>query len=83
MLERTLTVSKEDPRKFMAEYKVFVCCCHSFAVEELYGTRYQSGSFSLITVWSGLHCLRRFSLSFSFLLLSLLIVQRTPDSKCE
>jgi len=34
-----------------------------FAVEELYGTRYQSGSFSLINVWSGFHCL----LSFSFL----------------
>jgi len=28
------------------------------AVEELYGTRYQSGSFSLINVGSGFHCLR-------------------------
>ena len=38
---------------------------HSFSVvEELYGTRYQSGSFSLINVGSGFHCLR----SFSFLL---------------
>jgi hypothetical protein len=36
------------------------------AVEELYGTRYQSGSFSLINVGSGFHCLR----SFSFLLYS-------------
>jgi hypothetical protein len=35
-----------------------------FAVEELYGTRYQSGSFSLIYVGSGSHCLR----SFSFLI---------------
>jgi hypothetical protein len=35
-----------------------------FAVEELYGTRYQSGSFSLINVGSGFHCLR----SFIFLL---------------
>jgi len=32
-------------------------------VEELYGTRYQSGSFSLINVGSGFHCLRSF---FSF-----------------
>ena len=31
-----------------------------FAVEELYGTRYQSGSFSLINVGSGFHCLRTF-----------------------
>jgi len=30
-------------------------------VEELYGTRYQSGSFSLLIVGSGFHCLRRFS----------------------
>ena len=35
-----------------------------FAVEELYGTRYQSGSFSLINVGSGFHCLRSFSFSF-------------------
>ena len=35
------------------------------AVEELYGTRYQSGSFSLIDVGSGFHCLRSF---FFFLL---------------
>jgi hypothetical protein len=31
-----------------------------FAVEELYGTRYQSGSFSLINVRSGSNCLRNF-----------------------
>jgi len=31
-----------------------------FAVEELCGTRYQSGSFSLINVGSGFHCLRSF-----------------------
>jgi len=36
-----------------------------FAVEELYGTRYQSGSFSLINVGSGFHCLRSF-LSFLY-----------------
>jgi hypothetical protein len=35
------------------------------AVEELYGTRYLSGSFSLINAGSGFHCLR----SFSFFLL--------------
>jgi len=35
-----------------------------FAVEELYGTRYQSGSFSLINVGSGLHCLRSFFFFF-------------------
>jgi len=41
-------------------------------VEELYGTRYQSGSFScLINVGSGFHCLRSFSfLFFSFLFFS-------------
>jgi len=33
-------------------------------VEELYGTRYQSGSFSLINVGSGCHCLRSFSFFF-------------------
>ena len=33
-----------------------------FAVEELYGTRYQSGSFSIIDVGSGFHCLRGFIL---------------------
>jgi hypothetical protein len=32
-----------------------------FAVEELYGTRYQCGSFSLVYVGSGSHCLRSFS----------------------
>ena len=36
-----------------------------FAVEELYGTRYQCGSFSLINVGSGFDCLRS---SFYFLL---------------
>jgi hypothetical protein len=35
-----------------------------FAVEELYGTWYQSGSFFLIPVGSGFHCLRSFFLSF-------------------
>jgi hypothetical protein len=35
-----------------------------FAVEELYGTRYQSGSFPLINVGSGFHCpLSSFSFS--------------------
>ena len=38
-----------------------------FAVEELYGTRYQSGSFSLINVGSVFHCLRSFFFFFSFL----------------
>ena len=38
------------------------------AVEELYSTRYQSGSFSLINVGSGFHCLR----SFFFFLFSFL-----------
>jgi len=33
-------------------------------MEELYGTRYQSGSFSLINVGSGIHCLRSFSFLF-------------------
>jgi hypothetical protein len=32
-----------------------------FAVEEVYGTRYQNGSFSLIYVGSGSHCLHIFS----------------------
>jgi len=36
-----------------------------FAVEELYGTRYQSGPFSLINVGSGFHCLRSFFFFFS------------------
>ena len=31
-----------------------------FTVEEYYGTRYQSGSFSLINVGSGFYCLRSF-----------------------
>ena len=35
-----------------------------FAVEELYGTRYQSGSFYLINVKSGFHCLRTFFFFF-------------------
>jgi hypothetical protein len=34
-----------------------------FPVEELYGTWYQSGSFSLIDVGSGCHCLRSFFFS--------------------
>jgi len=34
-------------------------------VEELYGTRYQSGSFTLTNVGSGFHCLH-FYLTFSF-----------------
>ena len=37
-----------------------------FAVEELYGTRYQSGSFSLINAGSGFHCLRSFFFFFSY-----------------
>ena len=39
-------------------------CPFLFTVKELYGTRYQSGSFSLINVGSGFYYLR----SFSFLL---------------
>ena len=35
-----------------------------FAVEELYGTRYQNGPFSLINVGSGIHCLRSYFLFF-------------------
>jgi hypothetical protein len=35
-----------------------------FAVEELYGTRYQSGSFSLTNVGSGFYCLHSFSFVF-------------------
>jgi len=31
-----------------------------FVVEEFYSTQYQSGSFSLINVGSGFHCLRSF-----------------------
>jgi hypothetical protein len=38
-----------------------------FAVEELYGTRYQSGSFFLINVGSGFHCLRRYFFFISVL----------------
>ena len=34
--------------------------------EELYGTRYQSGSFSLIYVGSGFQCLRSFFFFFFF-----------------
>jgi len=37
-----------------------------FAVEELYGTRYQSGSFSLFYVGSGFHCACVVFLFFSF-----------------
>ena len=37
-----------------------------FAVEELYDTRYQSGSFSLINVGGGFHCLRSFFFYFFF-----------------
>jgi hypothetical protein len=33
--------------------------------EELYGTRYQSGSFFLINVERGFHCLCCFSFRFS------------------
>ena len=39
-------------------------------VEELYGTWYQSGSFSLINVGSGFHCLRSFFLFLSFFIFS-------------
>jgi hypothetical protein len=34
-------------------------------VEELYGTRYQIGSFSLLNVGSAFHCLRSFFFFFS------------------
>jgi len=40
-----------------------------FAVEELYGTQYQNGSFFLINVGSGFHCLV-FSFFFFFTLIS-------------
>jgi len=43
----------------------------SFAVEELYGTRYRSGSFSLIYVGSGFHCMRSFFLFFFFFFMNL------------
>jgi len=51
------------------------------AVEELYGTRYQSGSFSLINVGSGFHCLRSFSFFFSFLVFD--VLSHLYDSCCE
>jgi len=43
-----------------------------FAVEELYGTQYQSGSFSLFNVGSGFHCLRIVFLFFSSTLMAIL-----------
>jgi len=46
-------------------------------VEELYGTRYQRGSFSLINVGSGFHCLR----SFFPLTLSRITLDHWHDSK--
>jgi len=49
-----------------------------FAVQELYGTRYQSGSNSLINVGSGYHCLR--SVSFSFLLQLPQLLWSSPGS---
>jgi hypothetical protein len=39
---------------------LFIPFVPGVAVEELYGTRYQSGSFSLITVGSGFHSLHSF-----------------------
>ena len=42
-----------------------------FAVEELYGTQYQSGSFSLINVGSGFQCLRNIFFFFSCLWLKI------------
>ena len=48
-----------------------------FTVEELYGTRYQSGSFSLINVGSGFHCLR------SFFLLELLLYTHRKNQLCN
>ena len=41
-----------------------------FVVEELYGTRYQSGSFSLINVGSAFRCLRMYVVFSFFLFLS-------------
>jgi hypothetical protein len=38
-----------------------------FAVEELYGTRYQGGSFFLIIVGSGFHCLHSFFFKLNLL----------------
>jgi hypothetical protein len=49
-----------------------------FAVEELYGTRYQSGSFSLINVGSGFHCLLSF---YFFFLVGSLEVSCTAEPK--
>jgi hypothetical protein len=40
----------------------------AFAVEDIHSTRYQSGSFSVINVVSGFHCLRNFFHSFRSLL---------------
>jgi hypothetical protein len=42
-------------------------------VEELYGTWYQSGSFTLFNVGSGFHCLRSFFFSFQAFFLHELI----------
>jgi hypothetical protein len=47
-------------------------------VEEFHGTRYQSGSNSLINVGSGYHCLR--SVSFSFLLQLPQLLWSSPGS---
>ena len=53
-----------------------------FAVEELYGTRYQSGSFSLINVGSGFHCLRSIFFFFHSIGHSSLF-ERPPDKQAD
>jgi len=50
-------------------------------VEELYGTRYQSGSFSLINVGSGFHCLRDFSFRIFFCSFSYQVTENLNNLK--
>jgi len=55
--------------------QLFICCdpidpfLFSFAVEEFYGTWYQSGSFPLVNMGSGFQCPRSSSFSFPYVLL--------------
>jgi len=53
--------------RFQAKPATLLIFLSYFKVEELYGTRYQSGSFSLINVGSGFHCPRIFLFLFPFL----------------
>jgi hypothetical protein len=52
--------------RFQAKPATLLIFLSYFTVKELYGTWYQSGSFSLIYVGSGFHCLRNFSFTFLF-----------------